>query len=58
MPKNIINQIEDWLIALTEMLVAGTSLAIFFQHIVTIVWAIVTTVVIFFVNKFLKKMFP
>jgi len=56
--NNCFETIYNWLYAFAEMLFASVTLSAFTDHVITIFWGIVTTIVIFITNKLLKKYFP
>lgn len=55
--ENLIKCIEHWITAFTEMIVANITLAAFTDHVITLFWSAIMTIVIFFTNKALKRYF-
>lgn len=56
--NNCFETIYNWLVAFAEMMFASVTLAAITEHVITIAWAIITTIIIYFINKLLKKYFP
>jgi len=55
--NSLTENLEHWCVAIAEMLFASITLNMIFGHVVTIFWAVVTTIVIYFTNRLLKKYF-
>lgn len=55
--EDFAKQVQYWAVAVIEMVVATATFEAIFSHAASLFWAIVVTVVIYFVNRFLKKNF-